>query len=75
MSNIKEKYIEECKAQIKKYEAKYGATYHEFYDKIIDMNGKDQDFIEKLEKENPTYENDFITWGPFKGNRISGTKI
>lgn len=59
------KYIEECKAEIKKYEAKYGSTYQEFFDKLLDVEDKDPTFVRELEKQHPTYEDDFITWGAF----------
>jgi hypothetical protein len=57
------KHIEECKEEIKKYESRYGNTYREFHDKIVDVKGKHPRFIVQLEKKNPTYEDDFITWG------------
>lgn len=60
------KYIEECKAEIKKYEAKYGCSYQKFYDKITSRNGKESAFVLQLEKENHTYEDDFMTWGAFQ---------
>ncbi len=59
------KYIEECKAEIKKHEAKYGCSYEEFYGKITSRNGTEPAFVLQLEKEHPTYEDDFMTWGAF----------
>ncbi|NUO83181.1 hypothetical protein HUU05_24175 [candidate division KSB1 bacterium] len=59
------KYIEECKAEIKKHEAKFGCSYEEFYGRITSRNGKEPAFILQLEKEHPTYEDDFMTWGAF----------
>ncbi len=59
------KYIEECKAEIKKYEAKFGCSYEEFYGKITSRNGKESAFMLQIEKEHPTYEDDFMTWGAF----------
>lgn len=59
------KYIEECKAEIKKYEAQYGCSYQEFHDKITSRNGNEPVFMLELEKENPTYEDDFMAWGAF----------
>ena len=59
------KYVEECKAEIKKYEAKYGCSYEKFYNKITSRNGKKPAFVLQLEKENHTYEDDFMTWGAF----------
>lgn len=59
------KYIEECKAEIKKYETKFGCSYEEFYGKITRRNGKEPAFVLQLQKEHLTYEDDFMTWGAF----------
>lgn len=59
------KYIEECKAEIKKYEGRFGCSYEEFYGKITSRNGNEPAFILQLEKEHPTYEDEFMTWGAF----------
>lgn len=38
-------------------------SYSEFHEKIVDVKGKHPHFVAQIERTNPTYEDDFITWG------------
>ncbi|MEW6095219.1 MAG: hypothetical protein AB1567_01645 [bacterium] len=50
--------IDTCQKSIQEYESKYQMKYSEFQEKVS-MN---EEFVKKLNRTHPTWENDLIIW-------------
>ena len=50
--------IAKIQRAIREFEAEYGMPYEKFYAQIT----TDEEFVERLRKEHPTWERDFHTW-------------
>lgn len=50
--------IDSCQKSIQGYEIKYQMKYNEFQEKV----DRNEEFVKKLNKTHPTWENDLIIW-------------